>query len=82
MSAISAHALADGLAQAHWTHLDLWLAAIAVGGALTATDIVDLTTGHRDATAIEHDILAVALNDHFVALNQDHPVPYWHELPT
>jgi hypothetical protein len=80
MSAESATTLRGGLAQAHWTVSDLWIAALGIGGAFSQADVQRITDGAQDATGIEHDILASALNDHFVSIAGDHPVRYWAAL--
>jgi hypothetical protein len=81
VSTASAAALRDGLEHSHWTVSELWRAALGVGGAFSPADVAGLTTGLLDATGIEHDILAAALNDHLNDQGDDHPVPYWRDLP-
>ncbi len=81
MSATSAAAIRDGLLELRWSSIDLWRAALGIGGALSTQDVEAVASGQRDATEVEHDILASALNDHFVELGGDHPVPYWRDLP-
>ena len=39
-----------------------------------------IADGTQDATEIEHDVLAVALNEHFAGIGQNHPVRYWRDL--
>ena len=81
MSAASAAAIRDGLGRLRWSTTDLWRAALGVGGAFSTGDVEALASGERDATRSEHDILASALNDHFLDWGGDHPVPYWRDLP-
>jgi hypothetical protein len=76
----SSTAIAAGLELAHWTSIDLWRAALGVGGALNPAAVADLAIGERPASQVEHDILATALNDHFTDEGRDHPVPYWSQL--
>jgi hypothetical protein len=80
MSAESAAALQVGLALAHWTITDLWVASVGIGGSFARTDVELITAGTRDATQPEHDILAAAVNDHLTDQGLDHPVDYWHDL--
>jgi hypothetical protein len=80
MSAESAAALRDGLELAHWSITDLWIAAVGVGGGFGRAEIEHIADGTTHATAVQHDILAAALNDHFTAQGQDHPVSYWRDL--
>lgn len=81
MSVESTAAINAGLQHAHWSTTDLWFAALGVGGGLSRADIEQITDGRRDATSAEHDVLAAALNDHFVDEGGDHPVAYWRDLP-
>ena len=82
MSAESAHAIRDGLRQSGWTARDRWVAAVGIGGAFTERGIQEITSGRVAASAIEHDILACALNEHFVDRGENHPVKYWRDLQT
>jgi hypothetical protein len=58
---------------------DLW-----VGGALRLDDIGAIAAGDRPATPAEHDLMATAMNDHFVdhlALDGlDERVALWRDL--
>ena len=50
MSAESAAALQEGLALAHWTITDLWVASVGMGGSFARSDVAHITDGTRDAT--------------------------------
>lgn len=76
----STRALQDGLERAHWGTIDLWRAALGIGGSFNPDDIDGILAERHRTTAEEHDVLASALNDHFVGLGQDHPVSYWRDL--
>lgn len=76
----SAGALRRGLHLTGWGVSDLWVAAVAIGGALSHSDVGQITSGERFATPAEHDVLAAAFNDHFAGSGEDHPVSYWSEL--
>jgi hypothetical protein len=80
MSGSSRDELNVGLADAHWSTADLWVASVSVGGNLTQRDVGDIISGARAATPLEHDVLAASLNDYFTERGQDHPVPYWRDL--
>ncbi len=67
---------------AGWSPAELWWAALGIGGAFTVLNVELIILGTVAATANEHDILAAALNDHFTAHGQDHPVRYWDDLPS
>jgi hypothetical protein len=76
----SSDALQNGLDRADWRSIDLWQAALGTGGDFSRHDVEAFLDGNRVATGAEHDILAAALNDHFVDRHDDHPVHYWREL--
>ncbi len=80
MTVESAAAVSEGLRLAHWTIADLWVASTGIGGSFTQAEVEAIVSGAHDATRGEHDILAAALNDHFVAMGGDHPVQYWDDL--
>jgi hypothetical protein len=80
MSNLSADAIRLGMQDARWNANDLWIAAVSIGGALTYRDVERIAMGERPASQAEHDILAAALNDHFVGAGLNHPVLYWREL--
>jgi hypothetical protein len=73
-------AIQEGLALARWTPAELWRACLGIGGSFTGTEIADFASGSQDATRTDHNILASALNEHFVARGQNHPVPVWEQL--
>jgi hypothetical protein len=80
MSAESAAVIRGGLERADWSVTDLWIASVGVGGGFTRDEITNIADGSVAATAHEHDVLAAALNDHFTAEGEDHPVRYWRDL--
>jgi hypothetical protein len=81
MGAESTAVLAHGLADAQWNVTDLWIASVGIGGSFNRAEVEHITTGATDATALQHDILAAALNGHFTDRGEDHPVRYWRDLP-
>jgi hypothetical protein len=58
--------LAAGTARAGWDAVDLWRAALAVGGGFARVDVEAIVAGTRPATRAEHDVLVATLNDHFI----------------
>jgi hypothetical protein len=76
----SSTTLGAGMDHAGWHAVDLWRAAIAIGGDFSRGDVDALLDGTRLATGAEHDILASTLNDHFVGHDEDHPILYWRDL--
>ncbi len=75
-----AEALLDGLALTDWNHQDLWIAGSAVGCNLTADGVDHILAGHQPPTAVEYNLLRLALNEHLHDLGLDHPVQSWREL--
>jgi hypothetical protein len=62
----SSSVLGAGMARAGWDAVDLWRAALAVGGGFTRQDLESILVGTRLATSAEHDVLVATLNDHFI----------------
>lgn len=73
--------LRDSADDARWNDTDLWIASVALGSNLALGDVNAITAGHRDPTEGQYEVLAAALNEHFAAVGQDHPVPTWHGAP-
>ena len=80
MSVESATAIRTGLELAQWNVTDLWVASIGIGGSFAQAEVEHIADGSRDATQIEHDILAAALNEHLPHRGAGHPVRYWDDL--
>lgn len=73
-------AIRGGLRLADWSARDLWVAAVGIGGGFEARDVQRIAVGEQLATPMEHDILAAALNDHFIEGRRHPNVPTWAEL--
>jgi hypothetical protein len=58
------------------THNELWLRYFALGGMSSALELEDILSGAQEATAHDHNVIAHALNERFVELGGNHPVPY------
>ena len=58
------------------SQVDLWLRYCEVGGMSTAFEVEAFLFGTLVPSAHDHDLLAQALNDRFVELGGNHPVPY------
>ena len=58
------------------SQVDLWLRYCEVGGMSTAFEVEAFLFGILVPSAHDHDLLAQALNDRFVELGGNHPVPY------
>jgi hypothetical protein len=74
-------ALTAGLRDAAWGPDDLWLAAVGLGSDVGRRELREILGGEGALAAIQYDTLAAALNDRFLALGQDRPVPYSNVLP-
>jgi hypothetical protein len=73
--------LRDGLRGANWFVTDLWIAAVGIGGSMDLKDVQNIASGQREPSRREYDVLAVALNEQYLDLGQNHPMNSWDELP-
>ena len=78
---LAAH-LRDGQRDANWRDVDLWIAAVAMGGNLEIGDVGNITSGRRQPTPPEYQSLAAALNQELADIGLNHPIHYWNDLPT
>jgi hypothetical protein len=58
------------------THAELWMRYFELGGMRTALEVEAFLYGALEPTSHDHDLLAHALNEHFVEQGGNHPVPY------
>ena len=63
--------------QAGLSLLELWLACVGLGAAITPFDLRAWLAGEGGPDAHEHDIVALALNERFADMDLNHPVPYY-----
>lgn len=68
--------LEDGRMAAGLSHGELWLRYFELGGMGTALQLEAILYGALLATPGDHDVIAHALNERFVELGGNHPVPY------
>ena len=54
----------------------LWFNYFAIGGGSSVDRIAEYLSGAAVPSDLEYDHLAQAINDRFVELGLDHPVPY------
>jgi hypothetical protein len=70
----------DLLEHACWdaglSHDELWMRYFELGGMSTALEVDGFLCGALVPTTHDHDLLAHALNERFVQLGGNHPVPY------
>ena len=69
--------LRDGLDLSGMSVNELWLRQVAVGGTAGSLETEAYVFGLLAADPHQHDVLAQALNEHFLELGQAHPVGYW-----
>jgi hypothetical protein len=62
--------------EAGLSHEELWLRYLELGGISTGTDVEAILCGVLVPSDHDHDVIALALNERFVELGRDHPVPY------
>ena len=69
--------LADGLSLSGMSMDELWLRQVSVGGTAGSLETEAYLLGLLTPDPYQYDLLAQALNEHFVERGQDHPVGYW-----
>ena len=55
---------------------ELWLRYFELGGMSTSLQLELFLFGVLQPTTHDHDVIAQALNERFLELGADHPVPY------
>jgi hypothetical protein len=68
--------LADGWDLAGLTLAELWLAYVAIGGSASQAQVAAYARGLRCPDSYEHNLIAQAINEHFIDQGEDHPVSY------
>jgi hypothetical protein len=68
--------LNDARESAGLSHGEFWLRYFELGGMSSATEIEAIFYGALVPSSHEHDVIAHALNERFVELGGNHPVPY------
>ncbi len=63
------------------SHGELWLRYFELGGMSTAFELEAFLYGVLEPTVHDHDLVAHALNERFVELGGNHPVPYLEDRP-
>ena len=54
----------------------LWIGYLAVGGNGTLADVTTWLSGATEVSNRDYDLLAQVVNDQFVSMGLNHPVPY------
>jgi hypothetical protein len=81
MSEASADTLDLFRQEADLSRGELWLRYFELGGMSTAFQVEAFLYGALRPSPHDHDILAHALNERFVELGGNHPVPYADDAP-
>ena len=71
--------LGAAMTQAGMSFDELWIAYFTLGG-IAGPDEVRSYLGGAGVSPREYDLLATAINEHFVERGDDHPVPYHEDL--
>ena len=75
-SAPSGISLQAGLQLSGMTFPELWLRYIAVSGTIGELELEAYVLGLLVLDDYQHNLIAQALNEHFLEQGQDHPVAY------
>lgn len=81
MTADGAQTLDKFRRDARLSQAELWMRYFELGGMSTAFQVDAVLHGALIPSAHEHDMLAHALNERFVELGGNHPVPYSPDEP-
>lgn len=68
--------LEAGLLRSGLTYQELWWRQIAVGGDASPLELEAYLLGLLRLHPHQHDLIAQALNEHFLDRGEDHPIPY------
>ena len=68
--------LSDGWDLSGLSLTELWLAYLALGGTASSGQVAAYARGRARPDSHQHNLIAQAINDHFVGLGEDHPVGY------
>jgi hypothetical protein len=63
------------------SHGELWLRYFELGGMSTGLQLEAYLYGILEPTGHDHDVIAHALNERFVEMGGNHPVPYVEDEP-
>ena len=72
--------LSDGWDLSGLTLAELWLGYVAIGGTASQAQVAAYARGLDRPDSYEHNLIAQAINEHFIDRGGDHPVGY-HDIP-
>jgi hypothetical protein len=68
--------LESGFLKSGLSYHELWWRQLCVGGDASSLELEAYLLGLLKLSPYQHDLIAQALNEHFLDLGQDHPVAY------
>jgi len=68
--------LHDGMVECGLTVAEVWLSQVALGGDAGALEVEAYVLGLLTPDSYHHDLLAQAINEHFIEQGRNHPVAY------
>jgi len=74
--------LAEGMALSRLTFEALWLLQVSVGGTAGQLEVEAYVLGMLNPDEHSHDVIAQAMNEHFLDEGQAYPVSYWSATAT
>ncbi|HEV7831434.1 MAG TPA: hypothetical protein VGP04_21885 [Pseudonocardiaceae bacterium] len=76
----SAGALRAGLNRSGMSHSQLWINYLTLGGELSEKELDAALRGNLVLGRFQYNMIAQALNDHFIDGGEGHPIPYFEQL--
>jgi hypothetical protein len=73
--------LQEGFTRSGMTFTELWIRQLGVGGTAGRLEVEAYVLGLLESDPFQHDLLAQAINEHFIERGRDHPVGYRSVLP-
>jgi hypothetical protein len=68
--------LSDGWDLSGLTLTELWLRYLGLGGSASPAQLEGYASGHVAPDSYQHNLIAQAINEHFLDHGEDHPVSY------
>jgi hypothetical protein len=68
--------LEGGMDLSGMSYIELWMRQVSVGGDLDRLEVEAYVLGVLRPDSYRHNVLAQAINEHFIDQGADHPVAY------
>jgi hypothetical protein len=68
--------LSDGWDLSGLSLAELWMAYLAIGGAASSAQVEAWTRGQTRPDSYQHNLIAQAINEHFIDRGENQPVSY------